>query len=290
MKKLEEMTICVVGLGQIGGSFALALRRNGVGNKIIGVDKKKIVNESKIKELVDHATTDLESAVEESDFIFLSTPVLTILELLPQIISHMKPEAILLDSGSTKKDICLQMSQYPEKMLIGGHPMAGTEKAGFRGASPLFFKEKIFVLIFVTEKSLNAKTVIREILEKIGTLSLELDAERHDNLVSLTSHLPYVLSLTLSSLARDFIPKDSLFKVLMASGFEGATRLSLTHEEMGKGILATNSSKVLNIIDEFSKRLDMIKSLINDNKDLLSFLSGIRNFQSSLVEKDDKFF
>lgn len=282
MNRIEEMTICVVGMGQIGSSFALALRENGIGEKIIGVDKEEVLSDSKIKKMVNHSTPDLESAVKESDFIFLSTPVLTILELLPRIIFWMKPGAVLLDSGSTKEDICLQMRKHPEKILIGGHPIAGTEKAGFEASSPLLFQDKIFALTFVTRKSMEAKALVHKILEKIGTLLLEIDAKRHGDIVSLTSHLPYVLSLSLSLLA-----KDSSYKNFMASGFQGATRLSLTHEEMGKGILATNSSKIINMMDEFSKRLKSIETLIREGNDLLDFLSTIRNFKSRLTEKDE---
>jgi prephenate dehydrogenase len=287
MNRIEELIICVVGVGQIGGSFVLALREYGIGKKIIGVDKKEVVIDSKIKEVVDHATSNLESAVKESDFIFLSTPILTILELLPRIILCMKPGAILLDSGSTKEDICQQMSKYPEKILIGGHPMAGTEKAGFEASSPSLFQNKIFTLVFVTRKSREAKAVVHQILEKIGAMPLEIDADRHDDIVSLTSHLPYVLSLSLSLLAKDVIDKDVLFKDFMASGFRGATRLSLTQEEMGKGILRTNSSKIINMIDEFSERLKRIESLVRDERELLDFLSNIRNFQSRIIEKDE---
>lgn len=287
MKTIKELIISVVGVGQIGGSFALALRDNRIGKKIIGVDKEEILSDSKIKESVNHTTPDLKSAVKESDFIFLSTPVLTILELLPRIISWMKPGAILLDSGSTKEDICLHMSKYPQKILIGGHPMTGTEKAGFEASSPLLFQDKIFALTFVTKKSVEAKAFIHKILEKIGAFPLEIDAERHDDIVSLTSHLPYVLSLSLSLLAKDFIARDSSYKNFMASGFKGATRLSLTHEEMGKGILTTNSSNILKMINELTEKLKTIGNLIRNHSELLDFLSTIRNFQSRLTEKNE---
>jgi prephenate dehydrogenase len=139
----------------------------------------------------------------------------------------------------------------------------------------------------VTRKSREAKAVVHQILEKIGAMPLEIDADRHDDIVSLTSHLPYVLSLSLSLLAKDVIDKDVLFKDFMASGFRGATRLSLTQEEMGKGILRTNSSKIINMIDEFSERLKRIESLVRDERELLDFLSNIRNFQSRIIEKDE---
>lgn len=288
-KRLEKLTISVVGVGQIGSSFVSALRENKIGKRIIGVDKKEVVGGLRTKEIVDYATFDLKSGVKEADFIFLSTPVLTILKLLPRIIFYMKPEATLLDSGSTKKDTVLLMRKYPEKILIGGHPMAGTEKAGFEAASSSIFQNRIYALTFPTRKSLEGKKMVLKILEKIRAIPVEIDAERHDYIVSLTSHLPYILSLSLSYLAKDYLNKEPLFKDFIASGFLGASRLSLTHQEIGRGILSTNSFLIIKMMAEFSERFKKIKRLLENggDEDLLDFLSEIRSFQSKIIEKDE---
>ncbi len=104
-KKLDEMTISIVGVGQIGGSFALAVKENQVVRKIIGIDKKEVIEKVSAGKIFDSLTFDLEPAVREADFIFLSAPVLTILRILPQIVPIMKADAVLLDSGSTKREI-----------------------------------------------------------------------------------------------------------------------------------------------------------------------------------------
>lgn len=210
-KELDEMAIAVVGVGQIGGSFVLAMKENQIGRKIIGVDKKKVIEEFTQKEIFDFLTSALDSAVQEADMIFLSVPVLDILELLPAVVSHMKPEAVLLDSGSTKKEIAALMKKYPERVLIGGHPMTGREKSGFESASPDLFSKKMFALVFPTEKSFEGKETVISLLKRIGASPVEIEAERHDLVVSLTSHLPYVLSLTLSSLAEDYFGEDVFF-------------------------------------------------------------------------------
>ncbi|MFQ6070387.1 MAG: prephenate dehydrogenase [Candidatus Aminicenantales bacterium] len=289
-EKTEELTVCVVGLGQIGGSFALALKENDEGQTIIGVDRKEVVRKLKRDKVVDEATDGLEKAVEKADFIFLSTPVLKILELLPRIAARMKPGAILLDSGSTKKEISQLMQEFPDKILIGGHPMAGREKAGFEAALPTLFRKRIFALIFPTEKSLEGKSAVFKILEKIGALPLEIEAEKHDRIVSLTSHLPYLISLSLSSLAEEFSSKDSLYLDFIASGFLGMTRLSLTQEEMGLGILATNSSALAEMVDEFVEKLKAINSLVQKGgrQKIMNFISGRKSFLSGLMENKDE--
>lgn len=284
-KKLDEMTITIVGVGHIGGSFALALKENQVVGKIIGIDKKEVIEKFRDGKIFDSLSFDLESAVREADFIFLSAPVLTILRILPQIVPIMKAEAVLLDSGSTKRKIVALMKMYPKRILIGGHPMAGREKPGFGSASYSLMKNKLFALVFPTEKSLEGKSAVLALLEKIGAIPFEIDEEKHDLVVSLTSHLPYVLSLSLSSLAEEFFSKDALFKKFISSGFTGATRLSFTQREMGKGILGTNSPFIIRMIDEYTERLSSLRNLIekgNENE-IDRFLSKINMFQSELV-------
>jgi len=285
VKKLDEMTITIVGVGHIGGSFALALKENQAVGKIIGIDKKEVIEKFRGGKIFDSLTFDLQSAVREADFIFLSTPVLTILRILPQIVPIMKAEAVLLDSGSTKREIVSLMKMYPKRILIGGHPMAGREKSGFGSASSSLMKNILFALVFATEKSLEGKSAVLALLEKIGAIPFEIDEEKHDLVVSLTSHLPYVLSLSLSSLAEEFFIKDALFKNFISSGFVGATRLSFTEREVGKGILRSNSSFIMRMIDEYTDRLSSIRSLIekgNENE-IDRFLSKINMFQSELA-------
>ena len=284
-KKLDEMTITIVGVGQIGGSLALAVNENQIVRKIIGMDKKEVIEKVSAEKIFDSLTFDLESAVREADFIFLSAPVLTILRILPQIVPIMKAEAVLLDSGSTKREIVSLMKMYPKRILIGGHPMGGKEKPGFGSASSSLLKNKLFALVFPTEKSLEGKSAVLALLEKIGAIPFEIDEEKHDLVVSLTSHLPYVLSLSLSSLAEEFFSKDAMFKKFISSGFAGATRLSFTQREVGKGILGTNSSFIMRMIDEYTDRLSSIRSLIekgNENE-IDRFLSKINMFHSELV-------
>jgi len=280
----RDIVIAIVGLGQIGGSFALALRESKIGKRIIGVDRKEVVSEPGIEELVDETTSRLPPAIEEADFIFLSTPVLTILDLIPRITKYMKPGAILLDSGSTKKAITLMMQKHPDRILIGGHPMAGTEKGGYKAASPFLFRNRVFATIFPTSKSYIGRGFVFGILEKIGAIPLEIDAERHDLIVSLTSHLPYVLSLTLSFLANGFLKKDPLVDNFIAGGFLGATRLSLTEEEVGTGILRTNHHQIVKMIDAFQEKLSKVKWLIEeaDQEKVMAFLSQMRGFRSAV--------
>jgi prephenate dehydrogenase len=281
------MTITIVGIGQIGGSFALALKQNKIGEKIIGVDLEEVISNPLIKRIVDLPSSDLKESISKADFIFLATPVNTIIKLIPEIVSYMKPNAILLDSGSTKREICEKMKDFPEYMLIGGHPITGTEKSGFNASNPSLFRNRIFTLTFPTSKSMRAKDFVFNLLKKIGAIPLKIDAEEHDRILSMTSHLPYILSLTLSFLAEQQIKDNPITKKLIGNGLLSTTRLSLTHEEMGVGIIETNKEQIIKRIEEFSSKLNQIKKLIeNENiKKIKEWLISTRNFQQSLRSK-----
>lgn len=289
LHSLNDWTVAVIGVGQIGGSFALALKENRIGRKVIGIDREDNVKGLRVSGILDDVTSNLKVGLKDADLIFLSTPVLTILELLPGITSLMKRSAVLLDSGSTKKQITDIMKRYPDKYLIGGHPMAGREASGFTAADPKLFKDKIFSLSFPTKKSEMAKNLICQILEGIGAVPHVIDSEHHDVLVALTSHLPYVLSLSLSALAEELFEEDKMFLRFVASGFLGATRLSGTQEDMGAGMLKTNSINITQMIEMFQSKIDRMKELLNKvpSGELTENLRNVRTFQKSVSSEKE---
>ncbi len=289
LNSMNDWTIAVIGVGQIGGSFALALKENRIGKKIIGIDREDNVEGLRVSGILDEVTSNLKEGIKDADLIFLSTPVLTILEMLPGIISLMKQSAVLLDSGSTKKQITDIMKRYPDKYLIGGHPMAGREASGFAAADPDLFKDKIFSLSFPTKKSEMAKNLIWLILESIGAIPHVIDSEHHDVLVALTSHLPYILSLSLSTLAEELFEEDKMFQRFVASGFLGATRLSGTQEDMGAGMLKTNSINITQMIEMFQAKIERMKELLNKSPsgELTENLRKLRTFQKSVSSEKE---
>lgn len=282
----SKMTTTIVGIGQIGGSFALALKQNKIGEKIIGVDLEEVISNPLIKRIVDLPSSDLKESISKADFIFLATPVNTVIKLIPEIVSYMKPSAILLDSGSTKREICKKMKDFPEYILIGGHPITGTEKAGFSSANPSLFKNKVFTLTFPNEKSLEGKNFVYKILNGIGSIPVEISAEQHDEFLSLTSHLSYILALALTFLAKEKIEKFQFIKKLIGNGFLSTSRLALTDEEMGFGILKTNSRNIIEIIEEYIEKLNYIKNLIESDKtnEIKELLKLLKEFQINLFK------
>ncbi len=261
----------IIGLGQIGCSLSLALKKRKIANLIFGKDVKR---RSFYKEIVDEYVEDLEEGVERSEIIILATPVIQIIRLIEEIAPFIGNK-ILLDTGSTKMEIFKEMLRYPEKILIGGHPMAGNVRKGKEAIDEDLFEGKPFFLCFPNENSRRGERLVKEIVRGIGAIPYEVKPEIHDLYASIVSHLPYILSLSLYSIFQDFQKKERRIEDFISTGFIGSTRLALTEPKVGEDILNTNKSNIIEQIEIFIKRLYELKNKIEKNE-MSSFIYSVR--------------
>jgi prephenate dehydrogenase len=258
-----DESICVVGLGLMGGSLALALR--GYCNRIIGVDPDYTTLALACeKKVVDFATDHLGEALPMADLVILAAPVRTNLALLnkiPQI--HPGPLAIL-DLSSTKAEIVAAMDQLPENFsALGGHPMCGKEKAGLVHADAKMFWDSTFTLTETTNTTPALRRLTDKIIAIIGAQPLLIDAETHDRWAAATSHLPYLVAAALAaSTPQDVAP-------LVGSGFKSASRLAASEITMMMDILTTNRGQVLAAIARYRNTLDEIESALRKSPESL---------------------
>ncbi len=272
----------IVGLGQIGCSLALALKKAKTAGKILGKDlyKRKFYSE-----IIDEYVDETKEGVERSDIIILSTPVKKIISLIREIAPMMNGGKILLDTGSTKKEILKEMKKFPEKIIIGGHPMAGNIKKGKNAITENLFSGKPFFISFPNESSRKGRKIIEEILRSIGAIPLEVDGEEHDLYTSIVSHLPYVISLTLYSVFLNFYRKDKKIENFISTGFLGATRLALTDSQVAEDILITNKLNIISQIDTIINKLEEVKNRI-EKETLKDFIFEIKKD----IEKRRRFY
>lgn len=250
----------IIGLGQIGGSLALALKKSKIAKKIYGLDCQFKKSYARI---LDQYLDDLETGVSQSEIIILSTPVREIQNLIKRIAPMMTEKQIMLDTGSTKSEIVKEMKIFPDRLLIAGHPMTGTVRKEKEAWHPDLFSDRPFFLCFPHRFSRKGKSVLKDILGRIGAIPFEIDPDRHDFLAANTSHLPYVISLILLKSFLDFRLQDKGIDRFIATGFLGATRLALTAPPVATDILLTNKNylllsikKVLKELTKFSERIE----------------------------------
>ncbi len=265
MNSLRDSTVAMVGLGLMGGSLALALREKSACRKIIAIDSN-LDTRSRAKERGIDAYAELD-AIAQADLVVLATSVRTIIELMPRVGEIAQQDAIIMDLGSTKRDILCAMEKLPDHLQpIGGHPMCGKENSGFDAADTNLYQKAIFVLVPLQRTSRDTVAFGLSLAGCLDARPLILDAERHDKIVSVTSHLPFALAVALVQNADEFARDDDLLFELAASGFRDTSRLAASDPAMMLDILLTNHDNIANAMRACSHRFSELANLI-ENRD-----------------------
>jgi len=254
----------------MGGS--LAMRLKGHCRLLIGFDSHPATLELALdKNIVDHAESDSALALsgvahgvratqtKRIDVLILATPVPSIINIIQQLPSLISHPCIVMDIGSTKRDILRAMSALPDNFdPIGGHPICGKEKLGLENADTNLYQDSPFVITPLERTTQRAKFASQQIISVIGANLIEMTAEDHDCILASTSHLPFLLS---SALAHSTSPD---FASLVGPGFRSTSRLAGTPSPMMLGILKSNRDNVLNAIQSFRASLDEMETALQN--------------------------
>jgi prephenate dehydrogenase len=263
--------VAIVGLGLLGGSWGLALKRAGFTGRIVGHARRPETREQALVEgAVDEAFAEVTEAVREADLVILATPVAVILDHLPRLQPHLPPQALITDVGSTKRRICARAAElYAQRPLfLGGHPMAGKERSGFENADPRLFENARYVLTPVKPEDLADDRVqaFRALVAAIGARLLIIDPASHDVAVAYLSHLPQLLSTGLASLIEEKHAAGELPLEVAASGFRDVTRLADSPYSVWRDICLTNTENIQWALDALIQQLESIKAHLGDRE------------------------
>jgi prephenate dehydrogenase len=272
----DGFTVCIIGLGLMGGSLAWALRTPGVpcgdmpgsesassaqfhARRIIAVGRNtEPLMAARELGVIDAWSTDLGEAVAQADIVLLGTPARTILNLIPEVGRHARPGAIIMDMGSTKRQICAALNRLPDHLEpIGGHPMCGKEVAGFAAAEPTLFCERPFVLCPLSRTSEETVATARSLALTIGARPVVLDPAVHDRAVAAISHLPYAVAVALVGAVN--AGNNPVAWALASSGFRDTSRVAGSDVDMMMDILLTNRETVLEWIDTFTREMNRFR-------------------------------
>jgi len=261
------MKIAVIGLGLIGGSVALGLKKASADMKIIGVPhRKETIQEAIERGAVDEATMDPRAGIAEADLVFICTPINLIIPILKEIASSLKQGAIVTDVGSSKAEIVSQAEKIMPKgtFFVGGHPMAGKEKVKLAEAEADLFKDKIYVLTATSKTSKRALENVKEIVGWLGGSVVEMDPKLHDLVVAGISHMPLAVAAALvNTVEYAEKGKDEMMRCA-ASGFRDTTRIASGDPILGVDMFTTNRKAVLKLLSAFKKSLSRIEKLIKE--------------------------
>jgi prephenate dehydrogenase len=256
--------IAVVGVGLIGGSFALAARRAGIAERITGWDNKDVLDEATARGVIDAPEASFASGgVCDADLVYLAAPVGAILSVLRTRADSFKAGAIVTDAGSTKREICrVAREALPSRVsFVGGHPMAGSHSAGLEHADADLFQGAPYALVVdETKGELSLLRVVEEIVRGIGARPVKLTAEGHDRAVARVSHAPQLLATALAcAVARRRNETDLL---LAGSGFSEMMRLAASRWSVWEDICRTNADEITLALDEVISEIEAARSSI----------------------------
>ncbi|HSL30258.1 MAG TPA: prephenate dehydrogenase/arogenate dehydrogenase family protein [Anaerolineales bacterium] len=276
---LKDTKIAIVGLGLMGGSLALALQ-----NKVAvlyGIDSDPATLELALaKGIVDQADRDPARLLPQADIIILATPVPAIIDVIQNLPTLTENASIIMDLGSTKRDIVQTMSLLPERFdPIGGHPVCGKEKPGLENAEAALFQGAPFVVTLLKRTTPRARAAAKQIVSEVGAQYIEMPPEEHDRALAFTSHLPFLIASGLVAA----LPQESAS--LIGTGFRSTARVAGSPSSMMLGVLQSNRENILKAIQEFRASLDDIASAMqSENYALLeSLLKDSRSAYLSLV-------
>ena len=275
------MTIAVIGIGLIGGSLVVDLRKRGFADKIIGVDNNMHhQNIALLCGLVDENDT-LENAVEKSDIIILSTPVNTNCVMLPGILDKIAGTSkVVTDMGSTKASIAEVSKNHPGRgRYVAVHPMAGTEYSGPLAAIGKLFDYKNAIICDKELSDSDALDKIEKMLDILNMHKVYMNSSDHDVHVAYISHISHITSFSLALCVLDKEHEEQNILALAGGGFESTVRLAKSNGETWAPIFLENSQFILEVMDTYIEKMNAFRRMISD-KDI----SGLK----SLMEEANK--
>jgi len=252
-------TVAIVGVGLIGGSFALALKKAGFKGQLLGVSSAPSIQAARQIGAIDEQV-DLPQAAARADLIYLSQPIGRIIDTLRHLNAHLKPGALVTDAGSTKAAIVAQAAKSITKcQFLGGHPMAGKEKRGAAEADPDLFAGRTYILTprIPSELDTDQAQEFRDWLRKIGAKPFVLEPGEHDRIVSYTSHLAQLVSTALGATVAEHVADDEL--AISGPGLQDTTRLALSSYDLWRDIIATNAGPIDRALSDCIQKLDYLR-------------------------------
>ena len=261
-----KKNIYIVGVGLIGGSFALELKDIFKNSNIIGIDKSvQNLKIAKQKNIIDsHAEIN---DITNPFMIIIAVPVKAIIKILPKILEFILPETVVIDFGSTKLNICKNLQTHSLRSnFLAAHPIAGNEFSGPDAAVRGLFTNKTMI---ICEKNKTNKKIIDMAINIFKDLKMNIsfmDPESHDKHIAYVSHLSHLSSFMLGKTVIDEEKNEKNIFDMAGSGFESTVRLAKSSPKMWTDIIEDNKLNISEALDDYISNLNNIRGLINNNK------------------------
>jgi prephenate dehydrogenase len=286
------MKTTIVGLGLIGGSLALGLRKAGIATELIGVDMSE-ANAKKALELgfIDRVLPE-DEAFKLSDLIILAIPVNALNAFLPHVLDSVKKDAVVIDTGSTKSALCKAVANHPNRsQFVAAHPIAGTENSGPAAAFLGLFKGKTNIICESGKSSAHALNVASKVFNALEMKTIFMEADEHDRHVAYVSHLSHVSSFLLGQTVLDIEKDEKNIFDLAGSGFDSTVRLAKSSPDMWAPIFEQNVEYLSQALLEYIMHLQRFHYHLmkRDSKELHRIMSKANEIRRVLDKSSKKY-
>jgi len=259
MKRLD--CVAIVGVGLIGGSIGLALRKRNLAERVVGIGRRQVtLRIARRVGAVTNTTIDLAKGVAEAELVVVCTAVGQIVEHVRQAAEHAPEGTLITDTGSTKQKIVAELDGSLPRgcRFLGSHPLAGSEKSGPSHADPELFEGRVALVTPTANTTGEDYDQIEELWEGLGSVVIKMPPEEHDRALSLTSHLPHLAAAALAAT----VP-ETLYRI-SGAGLRDTTRLASGDPRLWLEIAEQNRDYVLTALEQYGRQLAALHGAIRD--------------------------
>ena len=259
------MNVGIVGLGLIGGSMGLDLRKRGFASRVTGVESESVNAEAALRIGLADSIAGIDECVAESDVIVLAIPVGAACKLLPQVLDRVVgTDKVVIDVCSVKESMCqVAAGHQARSQYVATHPMAGTEYSGPWAAMPGLFDGRACILCDVEESSPKAVRLVEKLYDALNMRVTYMRSDAHDMHVAYVSHISHITSFALALTVLDKEKDEKHIFDLASGGFSSTVRLAKSSADMWVPILAQNHDNVLRVIDTYIDKMKEFRTAID---------------------------
>ena len=267
--------VTIFGIGLIGASFALALKKHGLCNEVIGNGRnEENLRMAKEKKIIDSFELDPVKACINTDLVLFATPVGIFLDIAKKVRDSLKNGAIVTDVGSVKGKLVHDMEKVMPGgvFFVGGHPIAGSDRSGIDTASAEIFQSAKCIITPTDRTEKKALETVITLWKTFGSVVTIIDPDEHDRIYAAVSHLPHLLAYQMVNTVADI---NSSYLVFSGQGFKDTTRIASSHPELWRDICILNRDNLLEYVEMFKNNLDRVSQYL-------------RAYDAESLEKDFK--
>ncbi|WP_049531006.1 prephenate dehydrogenase [Streptococcus pseudopneumoniae] len=282
-------TIYIAGLGLIGASMALGIKRDHPDYEILGYNRSQASRDIALERgMIDRATDDFASFAPLADVIILTLPIKQTIAFLQELATlELKEDVIISDAGSTKSAIVVTAEKFfadKSVRFVGAHPMAGSHKTGAASADVNLFENAYYILTPSSLTTPDTLEEMRDLLSGLHARFIEIDAEEHDRVTSQISHFPHILASGLMEQTVSYAEEHEMARRFAAGGFRDMTRIAESEPGMWTSILLSNRDTIIERIEDFKGRLDEIGHAISvgDENQIWNFFNQAREQRQAM--------